>query len=364
MIMPLQHAVSQSLSRRNNYFTQAAPWYIKAIVAVNAVGTFVALFLLVLAVLAVTRAARHRLPFIVLTFAALAYILGRVLEISYYVVAFDDVILTHHLLGIQMSIADVVFNGLTDISALATTFLILWNRRTSLATVQHGDRLSWIKRVVDMGILLIMLVMLLAQEGLIASAVIDHDNSKIGGTEYEQRFMTSYKLGHAYTAFFLLAVLDVAVTAILLKKKIARSMKQQTDAPVNSILFFVLPLWIFHAVYYVFRDVWRTSNISSELTIYAVAIVTAVEYNLLPALIIIALSTLGIRQTIWNTFGDQPYAGAPTYYAGPQQQIQATTYAQPGQPQQMYQASNSQPSAQPQIGTDSKGRTVLAAPEV
>lgn len=331
---------ASTLSRRDNYFVQEATVYEKVAVALDALSIVVGIVLVVLAIVALARAGGHRLPFVVLLFGTVCYLLSRALEIAYRVLAYDDSTFGRaRLTLLSLTVADTAFTVFADIAALLAATLVLWNRQSSLAFAHPTEKPNLPKRLLDAALVAILVVFNVAIQGLVGNALQQVANGLISSSTYLERYQTSLNLTHVYTVFYFFTVVNIIVTGILLKSKISRVGTKQCDKPVNTVLFVLAPLLLVHWFWFLFQGAWYAARVdrvtrSSDLIVMDVSVA---EYMVFPACIAIVLAVLGIRSTIWNTFGDQPLAGRPTFYPQQQQPLygQQPVYGQPVAIQQL-----------------------------
>ncbi|EJD39253.1 hypothetical protein AURDEDRAFT_116196 [Auricularia subglabra TFB-10046 SS5] len=304
-----------SLSRRTNYFKEDADVYDRVAVAFDGLALVLGIVLSVLAIIALSRSRGHWLPFIALLFGMTCYILSHALDIAYRILNFDPRSFDEGRFSlVAIGIANSVFVAFTDILLLLAVFLVLWKRQSFIALAHPAENPNSLKRVLDIGLIACMFILTVAIFGYIGNAEQAITRGLITLHSWRERYKTFLAIQHLYAVFYFLTVVDITATAILLKSKVLRLGFTQGDKATNAVLFYQTPLLSVHWFWYLFQDAWFAARLNELLertpkSSIIVSVLTTVEVSILPACIGAALILLGIRRTMWNTFGDKQMVG-------------------------------------------------------
>ncbi|KZV88495.1 hypothetical protein EXIGLDRAFT_839202 [Exidia glandulosa HHB12029] len=323
-----------ALHRRETQFSQFSGPYDKPSIAIACLCLVAGIVQLALSIFAVVRLKSHRAPFVLLVLAVACYVVSRGISIamlawpmsywdvnwtdfrgdpSYNIVTNSDTLATRTVGVVMASFADAL--------ALGSCMLVLWDRRAALATVYSKmyKRQSVAKKIFD--VLLVLLMMGLAIGRTSYSALAFSSTAVRNGTiqpeKLQHRQYAAQSLDHAYIAFFIVTVLNVAVTAFSLRSSIKRVGAR--DVPTRKVARLLTLLWLIHVGYWTFADVWATLQVNTNPTVgttllervRTLQLVDVLDASVLPSFIFAALLHLGLSRSAWETFEDHPRTTVP-----------------------------------------------------
>jgi len=234
-----------------------------------------------------------------------------------------------------------------DVLLLISTFYVIYDRTTAhfFGNFQAGPSHRTMKKILDwIGFANLFLWALVRVVIIVVAEVLLFTLDTFDPDQYRTMLRAGNGVLYLYTFFYMTFMIDLVVSAFLLKGKMSRV--SAVDKPSNVVLAALVPLWIVHAAYFLFTTIYYGLHFLKRIpdkSANALEVTSALETCLLTCAIVSVLLWLGWSKPIWNTFGE-PKAAAAFYQ--PQQQFypaQQQQQQQQFQPQYQYPAAQFQP---------------------